>query len=158
MRHHVTGVVLALAALSCSTKEGEIDGIGSWHIGKTKAAEAALWPRCQLQEDGLSWCANNPGMTIAEHPASVDLYFRGNEETSPLVEILVAMAQPCNTEALDKWLTHRLGAATGNQGRAMVWKGKATTVAALLPAKDGECRIHFLDPKDEARLGQLATE
>lgn len=145
----------ALAAVSCSKKEGPIDGIGNWHIGKTRVTEGTI---CQPQEGGLTWCSHNPEMVIAEHRTSVDLYFRGQGDQAVLVEILLAVAQPCNTEALDRWLTDKLGPATGARGKAMVWSGKAATVAALLPAKDGECRIHFLDPKDDARLAQLEKE
>jgi hypothetical protein len=149
-------VLAALAAVSCSKKEGPIDGIGGWHIGKTRVKEGTI---CQPQEGGdLTWCSHNPEMVIAEHRASVDLYFRGKGEEAVLVEILLAMGQPCNTEALDRWLTSKLGSASGTRGKALVWNGKAATVAALLPAKDGECRIHFLDPKDEKRLAELEKE
>jgi len=153
-RLHLVLLAAALAA-SCSKKAGPIDGIGGWHIGKTRVTEGVI---CQPQKGDLTWCSHQQEMTIAEHRASVDLYFRGKGDEAVLVEILLAMAQPCNTEALDKWLTSRLGAASGTRGKAMVWNTKAATIAALLPAKDGECRIHFLDPKDEARLAELAVE
>jgi hypothetical protein len=148
----LTGVTLAA---SCSKKEGPIDGIGGWHIGKTKVTEGTI---CQPQQNDLIWCSHQPELTIAEHRASVDLYFRGKGDDAVLVEILVAMSQPCNTEALDRWLTNKLGAASGTRGKALVWTGKASTIAALLPAKDGECRIHFLDPGDQARLTELEKE
>lgn len=149
-------VLAALAAVSCGKKEGPIDGIGAWHIGKSKVSEGTI---CQPQEGSdLTWCSHNPEMVIAEHRASVDLYFRGQGEDARLVEILLAIGQPCNTEALDRWLTSKLGAASGTRGKALVWNGEKATIAALLPAKDGECRIHFLDPKDQARLAQLEKE
>jgi hypothetical protein len=155
MRSLALAVLVATAALSCSKKEGPIDGIGGWHIGKTKVTEGTI---CQPQQNDLIWCSHQPELTIAEHRASVDLYFRGKGDDAVLVEILVAMSQPCNTEALDRWLTNKLGAASGTRGKALVWNGKASTIAALLPAKDGECRIHFLDPADQARLGELEKE
>jgi len=149
-------VIAALAAVSCSKKEGPIDGIGNWHLGKTKVGEGTI---CQPQEGSdLTWCSHNPEMVIAEHRASVDLYFRGKGEDARLVEILLAIGQPCSNEALDRWLTNKLGAAGGTRGKALVWTGEKATIAALLPAKDGECRIHFLDPKDAARLAQLEKE
>ncbi len=148
-------VIAALATTSCSKKEGPIDGIGDWHIGKTKVKEGIV---CQPQQGDLTWCSHQPELTIAEHRATVDLYFRGTGEDSVLVEILLAIGQPCNTEALDRWLTSKLGAASGTRGKALVWTGEKATIAALLPAKDGECRIHFLDPKDAARLAQLEKE
>ena len=155
----VLRAVVVLAALSavvsCSKKEGAIDGIGEWHIGKSKVTEGTI---CQPQKGDLVWCSHQVELTIAEHRASVDLYFRGKGEEAVLVEILLAMSQPCNTEALDRWLTKKLGASSGTRGRAMVWTGEKTTIAALLPAKDGECRIHFLDPKDQARLSELEKE
>ena len=143
------------AAVSCSKKEGAIDGIGTWHLGKSKVSEGTI---CQPQKGDLVWCSHQPEMVIAEHRASVDLYFRGPGEDARLVEILLAVGQPCNTEAIDRWLTSKLGAASGTRGKAMVWSGEKATIAALLPAKDGECRIHFLDPKDAARLGELEKE
>lgn len=157
MRSTLALATLALfAAVSCSKKEGPIDGIGNWHLGKTKVGEGTI---CQPQEGSeLTWCSHNPEMVIAEHRASVDLYFGGKGEDARLVEILLAIGQPCNTEALDRWLTSKLGAASGTRGKALVWTGEKATIAALLPAKDGECRIHFLDPKDAARLAQLEKE
>lgn len=151
----LVALALAASAASCSKEQGPIDGIGDWHIGKTRVREGTI---CQPQEGDLTWCSHNPEMVIAEHRASVDLYFRGKGEEAVLVEILLAMGQPCNTEALDRWLTNKLGAASGTRGKALVWTGKAATIAALLPAKDGECRIHFLDPKDDKRLAQLEKE
>jgi hypothetical protein len=155
----VLRAVVLLAALSavvsCSKKEGAIDGIGEWHIGKSKVSEGTI---CQPQKGDLVWCSHQVELTIAEHRASVDLYFRGKGEDAVLVEILLAMSQPCNTEALDRWLTSKLGASSGTRGRALIWTSEKTTIAALLPAKDGECRIHFLDPKDQARLGELEKE
>ena len=150
-------VIAALtAAVACKKKEGPIDGIGAWHLGKTRVAQGTI---CQPQEGSdLTWCSHNPEMVIAEHRASVDLYFRGKGEDAVLVEILLAMAQPCNTEALDKWLTHRLGAASDKRGPALVWRGEAATIVGLLPARDGECLIHFLDPKDDKRLGELTRQ
>jgi hypothetical protein len=145
----------AVSLPSCSKKEGPIDGIGDWHIGKTKVKEGIV---CQPQQGDLTWCSHQPELTIAEHRATVDLYFRGTGEDAVLVEILLAIGQPCNTEALDRWLTSKLGAASGTRGKALVWNSKAATIAALLPAKDGECRIHFLDPKDEKRLAELEKE
>jgi hypothetical protein len=153
----VLALAFALAPLSACKKEaGPIDGIGAWHIGKTKVAQGTI---CQPQENSdLTWCSHNPEMVIAEHRASVDLYFRGAGDAAVLVEILLAMAQPCNTEALDKWLTHRLGAASEKRGLALVWRGEAATIVGLLPARDGECLIHFLDPKDQKRLGELTRQ
>ena len=150
-------LIAAVLAAACGKKEGPIDGIGNWHIGKSKVGEGTI---CQPQEGAgdLTWCSHNPEMVIAEHRATVDLYFRGKGESAVLVEILLAMSQPCNTEALDRWLTSKLGAASGTRGKALVWTGEKATIAALLPAKDGECRIHFLDPKDAARLAQLEKE
>ena len=151
----VAVLVAALAVVSCNKKEGAIDGIGEWHIGKTRVSEGTI---CQPQKGDLIWCSHQVELTIAEHRASVDLYFRGKGEDALLVEILLAMSQPCNTEALDRWLTNKLGASSGTRGRALVWTGEKTTIAALLPAKDGECRIHFLDPKDQTRLAELEKE
>ncbi len=147
---------LLAASAACSKKEAPIDGIGPWHIGRTQKKEGAI---CRAVEDGLTYCSQNPEMSIAEHRATVDLYFRGAEDTAPLVEILLALG-PCDAEAVDRWLTSKLGAASDQRGRALVWPGagQRATVAALLPARDGVCQVHFLEPGDEKRLAQLGRE
>ena len=44
--HFLLALGAAVLAVSCSKKEGPIDGIGSWHIGKTRAREGTI---CQPQ-------------------------------------------------------------------------------------------------------------
>jgi hypothetical protein len=154
-RWTVAVVVVALAALAaCDKKEPPIDGIGKWHIGKTVKSEGTI---CQPQKDGTTYCSHNPAMNIAEHRASVDLYFRGQDESAPLSEILLALG-PCDVGKVDRWLTEKLGVAPAHRGRAPVWPGTSSTVVALLPAQDGVCQIHFLEPNDEKRLAQLEVE
>lgn len=148
--------LLAASAAACDKKEAPIDGIGPWHIGRTQKKEGTI---CRPVEDGLTYCSQNPEMSIAEHRATVDLYFRGAEDTSPLVEILLALGA-CNAEAVDRWLTSKLGTASEQRGRALVWPGSGAraTVVALLPSRDGVCEVHFLEPTDEKRLAQLGRE
>lgn len=150
----LAAALLVAALAACGKKEAPVDGIGPWHIGRSVKSEAAV---CRPVEGGLSYCSLNPEMNIAGHRASVDLYFRGTEDSAPLGEILLALG-PCDTQAVDAWLTEKLGPAPGQRGRALVWPGKAATVAALLPASDGVCQVHFLEPNDEKRLGQLEKE
>lgn len=138
----------------CKRAKSPIDGIGPWHVGKTTVADGYV---CQPQKDGTTWCSNQPEMIIAEQRATVDLYFRGHDKTSRLEEILLALGT-CNTEAVDKWLTSKLGPAPEHREKALVWPGKASTVLALLPAADGECRIHFVRPDADKRIAQIARE
>jgi hypothetical protein len=147
-------VVAAAGLAGCKKKEAPIDGIGPWHIGRTTKSQGTV---CRPIPEGLTYCSQNPDMSIAEHRATVDLYFRGADEKAPLVEILLALG-PCDREAVDRWLTSKLGVASAQRGRALVWTGKAATVAALLPARDGICEIHFLEPTDQKRLAQLERE
>jgi hypothetical protein len=148
--------LLAASAAACDKKEAPIDGIGPWHIGRTQKKEGTI---CRPVDDGLTYCSQNPEMSIAEHRATVDLYFRGAEDTSPLVEILLALGA-CDAEAVDRWLTSKLGVASAQRGRALVWPGagQRATVVALLPSRDGVCEVHFLEPTDEKRLAQLGNE
>ncbi len=149
------GLVIALAALAaCDKKEPPIDGIGKWHIGKTLKSEGTI---CQPLKDGMTFCSHNPQMNIAEQPTTVDLYFRGHEDSAPLSEILLSLGG-CDVQAVDSWLTNKLGVAPAHRGRAPVWPGASSTVVALLPAQDGVCEIHFLEPNDEKRLAQLEKE
>jgi len=147
-------LLAASAASACDKKEAPIDGIGPWHIGRSVKSEGTI---CRPIEDGLTYCSNNPEMSIAEHRATVDLYFRGREDKSPLAEILLALG-PCDAEAVDRWLTSKLGTASAQRGRALVWPGAKATVIALLPSRDGVCEVHFLEPTDEKRLAQLGRE
>jgi len=145
----------ALAALSaCEKKEPPIDGIGPWHIGRSVKSEGTI---CQPLEDGVTYCSHNPPMSIADHRATVDLYFRGHQDSAPLGEILLALGS-CDVQAVDRWLTSKLGVAPAQRGRAPVWPGPKATVVALLPAQDGVCEVHFLEPNDEKRLAQLEKE
>lgn len=155
-RRILLAVVAAAAAAAggCKKKEAPIDGIGPWHIGRTVKSQGTV---CRPIQDGLTYCSQNPDMSIAEHRATVDLYFRGTEDSAPLTEILLALG-PCDAQAVDRWLTSKLGVASAQRGRALVWPGKAATVAALLPARDGICEVHFLEPTDEKRLAQLERE
>ena len=148
-------LLAALAAAACDKKEAPIDGIGPWHLGKSEASQGTI---CQPQDSGLTWCSHNPEMSVAEHRASVDLYFRGHEPGAKLVEILLALSAPCRPEAVERWLSSRLGAAAATYRDGIVWRGPAATIVALLPAPDGECRIHFIDPGDEARRAVLEKE
>ena len=148
-------LAVALAALAaCEKKAAPVDGIGPWHIGRSVASEGTI---CRPLEDGTTYCSHNPEMSIAEHRASVDLYFRGHESSSTLSEILLALGS-CDVQAVDRWLTSKLGVAPTRRGRAPVWPGEKATVVALLPAQDGVCQIHFLEPNDQKRLGQLEKE
>src|SRR5947207_5561161 len=91
---------LTVAALpACKRAKAPIDGIGPWHIGKTKKSEGVV---CTPSDD-MTFCSNQEEMHIAEHRASVDLYFRGHDDSSPLAEILLDLGS-CRVEAVDKWL------------------------------------------------------
>jgi hypothetical protein len=147
-------VAAVLVFAGCKKKEAPIDGIGPWHIGRSVKSEGTI---CRPIEDGVTYCSHNPELVIAEQRATVDLYFRGTQDSAPLTEILLALGA-CDAEAVDRWLTSRLGTAAAQRGRALVWTGAAATVAALLPARDGVCEVHFLEPTDEKRLARLAAE
>ena len=150
--------VAALAALAapagCDKQPPPVDGIGSWHIGRSVVSDGTI---CRPLEGGMTYCSHNPEMNIAEHRASVDLYFRGQKDSSPLSEILLALGA-CDVEAVDRWLTSKLGVAPAHRGRMPLWPGKASTVIAILPAPDGVCEIHFLEPDDEKRLAEIERE
>ncbi|HKE19529.1 MAG TPA: hypothetical protein VKB80_31845 [Kofleriaceae bacterium] len=150
----VAAALAALALAACDKKEPPIDGIGSWHIGRSVVSDGTV---CRPLEGGMTYCSHNPEMNIAEHRASVDLYFRGQKDSSPLSEILLALGA-CDVEAVDRWLTGKLGVAPAHRGRLPVWPGKAATVVAVLPASDGVCEIHFLEPGDEKRLAAIEHE
>jgi hypothetical protein len=145
---------IATAASGCKREEAAIDGIGQYHLNKTQLKDGVV---CRPIEDGLTYCSNNPQLTIAEQLAQVDLYFRGAEETAPLVEILIAVNR-CKPQAIEMALNTQLGTAGTQLDNKLFWEGKAAVIVAQLPAPDGVCEINFVAPKEKERIAQLKGE
>jgi hypothetical protein len=155
LRAMARALVLALlvAASGCDRPDPGFDGIGPWHIGKTTMKDAV---RCDADKDepDLHWCYLNSDLRIAEQQATIDLYFRGQGDGAPLVEILAGVSR-CDEEALDRGLSSKLGPAPERHGSTFVWRQKTATIVARIPSERGECEIVFLAPSETARLGKL---
>ncbi|HUS63390.1 MAG TPA: hypothetical protein VMZ28_02565, partial [Kofleriaceae bacterium] len=61
-RAAILAALLTFALTACSKKEGDVDGIGEWHIGKTKVSEGFV---CTPWENGMTFCSNQPPKSIA---------------------------------------------------------------------------------------------
>jgi hypothetical protein len=151
MRCAVVVCLLAMAMPACSRKQGAIDGIGEWHLGKTQKKEGYV---CTPQPDGITFCSSQPQMTIAEQAADVLLYFAGDRDDSLLVEIILSINR-CRPEGVALAFENQLGPPTEIAGTVRVWSGKAAMIIAQLPASDGRCEINFVDPRDQKRIGQI---
>ncbi len=146
--------VLALSvvfAAGCSRKPKEIDGIGDWHLGLTQKKDGYV---CTPQSDGITFCSQQPQMGIADQVADILLYFRGNEETSPLVEIIVSIDR-CRPEGVVMAFEKQLGPPHERAANLHMWFGKLATIIAQLPTSDGRCEINFVDPADAKRIAEL---
>jgi hypothetical protein len=151
-------LAIALVVLAgCSRPDSGFDGIGPWHVGKTTMKDAVRCDPPSTDEPDLHWCYLNPELTFAEHRATVDLYFRGQGDGAPLVEILVGMAS-CRTENLDRALTSRLGPAPERSGTTYVWTQPAAIIVARMPSAPGECELVFLAPGEAKRLAALRAK
>ncbi len=147
-------VTIAAAAAGCKRAEPEIDGIGQYHLNKTQLKEGVV---CRPIKDGLTYCSNNPQIVIAEQVAQVDLYFRGTEDTAPLVEILVAVNR-CKPNQIETALNSQLGAPGKTLEGKLFWEGKAAVIIAQLPASDGVCEINFVAPTEKDQIAHLKGE
>lgn len=152
MRPFVLTILLGVASLACEREAPEIDGYGSFHIGRTTLADGYV---CTPDGD-LTFCSNNPSPALAGHQTTTDLYFRGSADDAPLVEILVAV-RACDESKVQAALREKLGAPTKAEGATRVWTQKSAIVVARLPAEPGVCEISFVAPDETERLRQLGA-
>jgi hypothetical protein len=143
--------VILACALACKGKQAEIDGVADWHLGRTQKKEGYV---CTPQKDGITFCSSQPQIMIAEQAAEVLLYFAGNEDTAPLVEIILAIDR-CRPEAVALAFEKQLGAPHESSGTTRIWSGKSAVIIAQLPTPDDRCEISFVDPTDAKRIAEL---
>src|SRR5690606_25954586 len=137
----------------CKREAPEIDGYGQFHIGKSTLADGYVCtPRGEL-----TYCSNNPSPPLAGHRTDTDLYFRGTADDAPLVEILVAV-NACKPAEVDKALREQLGEPDTDRDALRVWKQKAATVVARVPAEPALCEVIFLAQSETERLAQLTGQ
>jgi hypothetical protein len=145
---------IALASLvsgcSKSGSEPERKVYGLYQIGKTTPADVGV---CRPQND-QTYCSNNPSPKIAGHRTQTDLFFRGHEDTAPLVEILTGIWS-CRPGQISADLHAMIGEPTKTADKRAYWKLDEMTVVALLPKDNDLCTVHFLDHSETERIAEL---
>jgi len=150
----VTLVFCAGTVTGCSRPKQEYDGIKGFRVGKTKFKSAAARSNaCFPVEDGAKRCLAR-ARRLAGQKALVNLYFPSDNADARLEEIWVTV-QRCKVGKTMKWMKKTFGKPTSENGASLVWKGTHAFIAAQVPAPDGDCQLHFVDPKSKNRIAKL---
>ena len=144
---------LTMIAAGC-TRDREIDGVAGYSLQRTTLADAP--GICSVQDD-LTWCHNNPGVSFGERPASVDLYFRGEEDDAPLVEILLGISA-CRPAEVEGVLMSQLGDPDVRHESILRWDGAYAVTIAQLAKDTRACEVNIVSPDDEERIAELMGE
>ncbi len=158
-----TALRMALMALGAMIllvgckREHPIDGIGAYRFGKTTLKDWGY--ACQKNENGTTWCQNNPleprhNLDLGGQTGYLGALFGGTTDDAPLVE-LELYVNGCNTESLSSWLEREFGGPTERTEGASFWKKKLIFIAALLPTTGSECKVNFVEAKNAERIEKL---
>jgi len=150
LQHIALPGVLFLTFMGCSKSEPVLTGFGSYKFGKSTLADGY---RCEVRGE-QTFCFLNPSPPVAGHKTQTDLFFDGYEVDAPLAEIRVGVWQ-CKVGPVLQDLETRMGVATQVHNNRYLWKLKKMTVIARLPKSKDLCMIHFLQPKNQARITTL---
>lgn len=150
-------LVIALAAVAVASaackRDREIDGVAGWSLERTTLADAQ--GICSPYGE-LTWCYRNPGLSLGEQRASVDLYFRGDDDDAPLVEILLAI-NACRPAEVEGVLSSQLGDPAMRRDSVLRWDGAYAITFAQLESKGGSCEINIVSPDDDDRIAELSA-
>ena len=148
------GSMLAVAT-GCERKR-EINGIDRWVLNKTTKVQNK--GRCDYDaKRELTWCYGNPSLALGGQSATVDLYFDGEGDEAPLVQILLSIGG-CNEPALKDWLRDKLGNTSANTSTRLYWEGKHAFIAALVPSDPARCDVKFVAPDQKAMIEAIWKE
>ncbi len=154
-RRVIFAAIAVCCAASCGRKEPGINGIGKWILLETELRQAPGF--CNPEQD-LTFCSANGSVPLAGQPAQVNLYFRGGELDSKLIEIELSVRR-CDAAALRTMLTQELGTPNVQKGNHYFWRSKASFIAGKIPDDDGRrCQVSFVAPDDEKRIADLTAE
>ena len=157
MLAHRVILVAALAVCctaSCARKEAGINGVGNWVLLETELKQA---PGFCNPEENVTFCSANGTVPIGGQPAEVNLYFRGGELDSKLIEIELFVRR-CDAAALRTALTQELGTPNTQAGSHYFWRSKSSFIAGRIPDDDGRrCHISFVAPDDQQRIADLTA-
>ena len=158
LAHRVIVVAAALAVCctaSCGQKEPEINGIGKWVLLETELKQA---PGFCNPEENVTFCSANGTVPLAGQPAQVNLYFRGGELDSKLIEIELFVRR-CDAAGLRTMLTQELGTPNTQIGNHYFWRSKSSFIAGKIPDDDGRrCQVSFVAPDDKQRIADLTAD
>lgn len=132
-------------------RDPEFDGIDRYSLQELTLADA---PGVCTPDDELTWCHTNPSVAIGDQAAAVDLYFRGDGDRAPLVEIVLTI-RGCRGDDIARELTGELGDPDGERGSTLRWEGEYAVLFAQLDTGGAGCEINFVDPEDDERIGEL---
>jgi hypothetical protein len=146
-------VAVAIAGAACKRGK-EIDGVADYSLVRTVLADA---PGVCSPDGELTWCHSNPAIAFGSQRATVDLYFRGDHDDAPLVEILLAMNR-CRPGEVEGLLTSQLGEPAVRRGSLLRWNGAYAVTFAQLEADGGGCQVNIVSPDDEGRIAALSGD
>lgn len=146
-----------LAAPGCNKPKQEYDGIKGFRVGKTTLKKATgMSSACFPVEKGSKRCMAR-ARKLAGQKALVNLYFPEDDPQSKLEEIWVTV-QRCKVEPTMAWMKKTFGKPTSEHKQALQWKGKYAFIAAQVPDPDGDCQLHFVDPRSTKRITKLSEK
>jgi hypothetical protein len=148
----VAAVALAIASSACNRERG-IDGVAGYSLVNTTLGDAK--GVCSAEGE-VTWCHSNPGISFGQQRASVDLYFRGEGDDAPLVEILLAI-NACRPAGVEGILSEQLGKPDERRGSVLRWNGVYAVTIAQLDVDRSGCEINIVSPSDEERIESLLT-
>ena len=83
-----------------------------------------------------------------------DLYFKGLEDTSPLVEVFVTIKQ-CKRDVIAQNLEKRMGEPVSKDNGVWVWKQTSANVALQMKSGEQDCQMYVLDKTETERLEKI---
>ncbi len=156
----VVALALAMLAPGCKRKVADPNGVGDYQFGKTTLGSIQKLTRCN-PDGAYTLCMGQalPATKIGAQPANTDLYFKGTDATSPLVEIALTI-RGCQPEDAAKALTTVLGKPDSeSHDKKMYWTGKLMFTSAKLPAHGSiQCEVNFVEATDADRIKELKAE
>jgi hypothetical protein len=143
-------VVVGAGATACHRPKAEINGLGPWILGKTTLQDAGGF--CNPGQ--VTFCSHAGTFPLGQQQGDVNLYFRGQEPSAPLIEIELTVRR-CDAPSVVESLTGVLGAPTETNGEHRFWSGKAAFVSVHAPTATRGCEVSFVTVDDADRIAEL---
>lgn len=150
-------VALIALLVGCpAQKKSEPNGVGQWEFGKTVLKDGRSKTRCNANGDVEECMAQGlPVTQLGAQKAATTLIFKGHDDTSPLVEIVLDI-RACEVADATAALTTVLGEPDkGSTEKRRFWQKKLMFVHAELPDSGGTCNVRFVEAGDTAYIEDL---